>query len=108
MLGFKYSLGIDISKSQIEGMNDSPGYLYNVNSSSLMNNFNINFLLILVPALLSPIFMLYRIKNKHLPVKKDFGKSATEVLIGEMLLFFVVFNFNGLVSYSYLYFSSKQ
>ena len=68
---------MDVFNSQVGGVNNSPGYLYNINTDSLINNFNINFLLIVVPALISPIFMLYRIKNKHLPVKTDFGRTAS-------------------------------
>ena len=56
--------------------------------------------------MISPIFMLYRIKNKHLPVKSDFGRSFSEFLIGEMLLYFAIFNYYGFVTYTCLFFNS--
>lgn len=52
--------------------------------------------------------MMYRIKNKHLPVKNDFGRSAAEELIGYTLLYLISFNFYGLFSYTYMYLQSKQ
>jgi hypothetical protein len=108
LLGLKYSISVDIFNSEIGTIINSPGYLYNINANSFLNNFNINFLLVLLPAVISPFFMLYRIKNKHIPMKKDFGKTISELLIGEMLLYFVVFNLHGLVAYSYLYLRSTH
>lgn len=52
--------------------------------------------------------MLYRIKNKHLPVKKDFGRSAAEELIGYTLLYLIIFNFYGLFAYTDMYLQSKK
>jgi hypothetical protein len=107
LLGLKYSLGVEIFGSQASStVTNTHGYLYSINSESFLSNFNLNFLLLLVPALLSPLFMLYRIKNKHMPLKNDMGKEAAEFLIGYTLLYFVAFNFNALVSYGFLYFQS--
>lgn len=67
-----------------------------------------HFYILFVPIILSLFFMLYRIKNKHLPVKHDFGRSAAEELIGYTLLYLITFNFYGLFTYAYMYMQSKK
>lgn len=108
LLGLRYALGLALSSPDGARLSDSPSYLYGVSAESFIGNFAPNFLLLVAPTLVSPLFMLYRIRNKHLPLRSDFGKEGAEFTIGYILLYFVAFNFYALVAFAYLYFQSPS
>lgn len=102
--GLKYSTGFHFSESQI-GINQGQSYIMNIDSSSFLYNFNFNLCAYVIPLLVSFIVLIYKLKFKHLPSKRDIAQQTYEVIMGETILYLAIFNFLPLISYAYQFYA---
>lgn len=62
----------------------------------------------MLPLVFSFVILLYKLRYKHLPAKRDLAQQTYEVIMGETILYLVVFNFSGMVCFAYLFYSYSQ
>jgi hypothetical protein len=79
--GLKYSTGLHFKDSPIT-LSQGQSYIMNLDSSSFIYNFNFNLLAYLLPLLSSFIILLYKLRYKHLPARRDLAQQTYEVIMG--------------------------
>ncbi len=81
LTGLKYSTGIHLGPDIIP-ISLNQHYIMDLDTSSFLNNFNINLLAYLPPLALSCIILIYKLRYKHLPSRRDLAQQTYEVLMG--------------------------
>ncbi len=104
--GLKYSTGLHFEDNMI-AMNQNQSYILGFDSSSFLYNFNFNLAAYSLPLIISFFILLYKLRYKHLPAWRDLAQQLYEVLIGETILYLVIFNLGPLIVYSYLFYTSS-
>jgi hypothetical protein len=100
----KYSTGLQFSSNELR-FSQTQSYAVQIETNHFITNFNINLIVYMLPLLGALLFLIYMLKNKHLPSIKEVGRQNYEVLIGESIFYITAFNLNGLVMYSYLFYT---
>ena len=107
MGGLKYSTGLHFSDSLV-ALNQGQSYGLQLDSSSFLYNCNLNLAAYVLPLALSFVILLYKLRYKHLPAKRDLAQQTYEVIMGETVLYLAVFNFSGMVCFAFLFYTYSQ
>jgi len=86
-------------------MIDSAGYALGLDVTSFISNFSFNLGLYIIPIVASLIFVVYKLKNRLILIKSTLVRNTLELITGETFLYFSLFNFYSLVSFSFLFFT---
>lgn len=81
LTGLKYSTGVHFSPDIIPLSQNQP-YILGLDTTSFLYNFNFNLCAYVPPLLISGIILIYKLRYKHLPSKRDLAQQTYEVIMG--------------------------
>lgn len=81
LTGLKYSTGVHLGPDIIP-LSQNQHYIMDLDTSSFLYNFNINLCAYVPPLLISGIILIYKLRYKHLPSKRDLAQQTYEVIMG--------------------------
>jgi len=74
--GFHFSFGWQFESDRNRLLNH-PSYQLGMDITSFNNNFMVNLIIYFIPIIFALFFLAYKLKYKHLAVKKDFGQQSS-------------------------------
>lgn len=73
--GLRYSSGLHFTSEPIK-LSQNQNYIMGVDTSSFIKNFNFNLLSYLLPLAFSLLILIYKLRNKHLPARRDLAQQT--------------------------------
>jgi hypothetical protein len=81
LTGLKYSAGVYLGPDIIP-LSQNQHYIVGLDTTSFLYNFNFNLFAYVPPLLISGIVLIYKLRYKHLPSRRDLAQQTYEVIMG--------------------------